>query len=199
MRTKNVKQAAIRLKESHLIQKQKQIINSGKPIYLEIGAGKGSFIVNSAKENKDILYVAVEKNESICYRILEKQEQLLLSNLVIICADAIDLCTYLKEKSVTKLFLNFSDPWPKKRHHKRRLTYYPFLRLYKKLLTEEGIIKIRTDSKDFFLDTITYLKAENYFVYDIINMSPEVKHMSEYEINKRSNGPIYSLKAKLEA
>lgn len=195
MRVKRIKGAYEKVKTSSYVLQRGQKLVKATEIYLEIGSGKGQFIYNYAKDNPNITFVAVEKYSSVCYRILQKQEEEYLLNLIIINDDAINLLEYLSNNSVSKIFLNFSDPWPKPRHHKRRLTYTKMLELYKKLLTNSGTIYFRTDSFELFNDSIEYFKETKFNIENISLNSSETKYMSEYEELKRLNGPILSLKA----
>ena len=155
--------------------------------------------IPSVLKNPNILYVAVEKYSSICLRILEKQEELLLPNLIIINEDALLLNNYFKKESVDVLYLNFSDPWPKSRYHKRRLTFPTYLKLYKDFLKKDGKILFRTDHLDFFNDSIEYFKDECFSINNISYDSAKLDIMSEYEIAKRVEFKINSLEAKVEA
>lgn len=171
-----------------------QIIKSEKKIKLEIGSGKGRFITMLAKHDPESLYIALEKDINVAYRLLQKQEELMLENLIIISYDALYLEHFFEPKSVDTIYLNFSDPWPKSRHHKRRLTHETFNKIYKKILKKDGVIELRTDHEDFFNDSIDYFRLAGFKVYDIMYESDEIFNMSEYEIKKRVLGPIYSFK-----
>ncbi len=164
-------------------------------IAIEIGSGKGDFITNLAKDYPHTHFIALEKNKYVCYRILEKKESMDLNNLTIVLGDAIDLETYLGEKQVDQIYLNFSDPWPKKRHHKRRLTANTFTPLYLKILDDQGTLQFRTDHEVFFDDSISYLE-KTFELYDINRDLPVSLYMTEYEVKKRKIGPIYQLKGK---
>ncbi len=198
MRTKNVKNSIKTVKSSPLILTEPTIINA-PIIHLEIGAGKGKFIIDKAIKYPDILFIAVEKYSTICLRILQKQEELKLKNLLIINEDAIILKDYLKSNTIDVIYLNFSDPWPKPRHHKKRLTSPNYLNLYKDFLKKDGKILFRTDHLDFFNDSISYLKEEGFSLNNIDYNSKELEIMSEYEILKRKTLKINSLEAKKEA
>ncbi len=164
-------------------------------IELEIGSGKGDFITSLARDHEDKHFIAIERNKYVCYRILEKKEKLSLHNLTIILGDAKDLETYLARKKVNIIYLNFSDPWPKKRHHKRRLTAHSFLPLYEQLLKEDGILQFRTDHLAFFNDSIETISS-TFDVYDISRNLPASDYMTEYEVKKRKIGSIYQLKGR---
>ena len=193
MRQKRVKGVDENLLSLHgVITDIKTITLPNMPIEIEIGSGKGEFITSLAKDHPDVHYIALEKNLSVCYRILEKKELLKINNLTIILGDAAQLLTYLGHTKVRKIYLNFSDPWPKKRHHKRRLTAETFIPLYLQILTPEGILQLRTDHQGLFDDSIDSLSKS----FDIIEINRDLKpsnYMTEYEIKKRLLGPIYQL------
>ncbi|MDY0209989.1 MAG: tRNA (guanosine(46)-N7)-methyltransferase TrmB [Acholeplasma sp.] len=196
MRTKKVKQAKESIETSPLIIKSPKIIQSDLPIVLEIGSGKGKFITELADSNRDKFYVAMERDLNVCYRILEKQEILQLPNLAIIPIDAKDLNLYFKPNSIEKIYLNFSDPWPKARHHKRRLTAKSFLTLYESMLVPNGQLEFRTDHESLFKDSLEYLAASNFVLEWQSNDAPLREAVSEYELKKRDNGPIYGFIAR---
>ncbi|WP_225434854.1 tRNA (guanosine(46)-N7)-methyltransferase TrmB, partial [Limosilactobacillus reuteri] len=109
-----------------------------QPIYIEIGSGMGQFITTLAEQHPEINFVSLEREKSVMYKVLDKVKDKGLTNLKMICNDAIELNEYFKENEVSRIYLNFSDPWPKKRHAKRRLTYRTFLALYEQILKEDG-------------------------------------------------------------
>lgn len=158
-------------------------------VHLEIGSGKGNFITTLALDNKDELFIALEKNISVCYRIIEKKNELNLENLIVVLGDSINLLEYLDKKSVDIIYLNFSDPWPKARHHKRRLTYQPFLNVYKVLLKTNGLIQLRTDHLDFFNDSLEYFE-KNFKKESVDYDYKSDKYFTEYEAKKRKKWKI---------
>ena len=128
-----------------------------QPLYLEIGMGKGQFLYTHASENPTINYLGVEKFDSAIVKALFKLMETPLDNLRLLRADAEYITKLLPEHSVSRIYLNFSDPWPKARHEKRRLTHPRFLARYKELLVEGGEIHFKTDNRDLFdysLETI---------------------------------------------
>ncbi|MDL2292155.1 tRNA (guanosine(46)-N7)-methyltransferase TrmB [Acholeplasma sp. OttesenSCG-928-E16] len=168
--------------------------DENKRVNLEVGSGKGLFITSLARDYKDEIFVAFEKNISVCYRILEKKEAYMLDNLFIVLDDAKHLEEYFHLNQVDCIYLNFSDPWPKSKHHKRRLTNQTFLDSYHNILKDKGLIQFRTDHNELFLDSIEYIK--NSKLFRIINKDEnlkESKYMSEYEIKKRAYGNINQL------
>ncbi|OHE26972.1 MAG: tRNA (guanosine(46)-N7)-methyltransferase TrmB, partial [Tenericutes bacterium GWA2_38_26] len=119
-------------------------------VYLEIGSGKGKFITDIAKDHPSDHYIAMEVNINITYRILEKRNALHINNLTIIHGDAENLLSYIKPDSIDGIYLNFSDPWPKKKHHKRRLTSELFLKRYQIIMKKDAFIQFRTDHLELF-------------------------------------------------
>ena len=133
--------------------KWKKSFGNNNPIYLEIGMGKGKFILKHAMTNPDINYIGCEISDSVIYKAAEKAEG--VSNLLMINKDASLLNDIFEEKEISKIFLNFSDPWPKSRHAKRRLTSESFLSIYKKLLGVDGIVEMKTDNRKLFEYSLT--------------------------------------------
>lgn len=120
------------------------------PLYLEIGTGKGRFITQAAMENSGICYIGIEKYSSVLIRALEKQDELELPNLFFIRADAENILNFFGPQEIDRIYLNFSDPWPKERHAKRRLPSREFLHRYNEILSPEGTIEFKTDNRDLF-------------------------------------------------
>ena len=116
----------------------KSVFENDHPLHLEIGTGKGRFIMQLAQEHPEINYIGIEKYSSVLLRCLEKQEELQLQNLVFIRGDAELLNTYFAEGEIEKIYLNFSDPWPKERHARRRLPSSEYLRRYDRILAREA-------------------------------------------------------------
>lgn len=129
-------------------------LNELDNLYLEIGSGKGDFIVQMAKNNPNLFFLGIEKNITCGGFMAKKLAENELSNAKMIADDAERLLPNLKDKSVNTLFLNFSDPWPKKRHHKRRLTASKFLDEYVRILKDDGKMIFKTDNVDLFNDSI---------------------------------------------
>lgn len=192
MRQKKLKHVDIDLmNELGVITKVKHLDTSNYSVVnLEIGSGKGQFITSLANDNKDELFIALERNINVCYRIIEKKLELKLDNLIVILGDSENLLEYLSENTVNNIFLNFSDPWPKARHHKRRLTYQPFLNIYKKLLVSNGILQLRTDHLDLFNDSLEYFE-NNFNIFDVNRDYKSNEYYTEYEKKKRKIGKIY--------
>ncbi|MCR3905904.1 MAG: tRNA (guanosine(46)-N7)-methyltransferase TrmB [Tenericutes bacterium] len=198
MRQKKIKSATIENLESQgvIVEIQKLKLDNRKR-FLEIGSGKGQFITAKAKDYPDHLWIAMEVNINVCYRILEKKLEMNLDNLVIVHGDAQYLEQYFDYDSVDGLYLNFSDPWPKKRHHKRRLTAPSFLKQYCKILKKDAFIQFRTDHLSLFQDSLEYI--EPYLNIKSVDYDLDVSaYMTEYEEKKRELGPIYQLIGEVE-
>lgn len=143
--------------------KWKSVFNNKNKIYLEIGMGKGSFLIEHARRNKNINYIGFEKYPSVLLNALETIENENLTNIKIICADAykVDEIFY---KEISKLYLNFSDPWPKKRHIKRRLTSDVFLKKYNSIFKGLKVIEQKTDNDELFDFSLESYKLNHYIV-----------------------------------
>lgn len=175
----------------------------GKELQIEIGCGKGNFIIETAKRNPDINFVAVEKVSNIIVLAMERAVKEEVKNIKFMAVDAGELVNLIPENSVSRIYLNFSDPWPKKQNMKRRLTYDDFLEIYKKLLTDDGEIHFKTDNKDLFEFSLgSFNNNAGYTLknisYDLHNSDFKGNIMTEYEKIFSSEGkPIYRLEAKI--
>ena len=127
-----------------------KLFGNDNPIYIEIGMGKGQFIYTLAKMNPNINYVGIEKYSSVLIKAVKKQEEEALPNLMFIRMDAEEIVDVFAKDEVSKIYLNFSDPWPKDRHAKRRLESRQFLGRYNEILKPEGVIEFKTDNSDLF-------------------------------------------------
>ena len=159
---------------------------SKQPLFIEIGMGKGQFITTLAKTNPDINYIGIEKYSSVLIRAIEKQTELELPNLKFIRMDAENINDVFAENEVDGIYLNFSDPWPKDRHAKRRLTSRQFFARYEKLLKPEGKIQFKTDNSALFDFSLEEVEAANFKAtevsYDLHNSEwNEGNVMTEYE------------------
>lgn len=143
--------------------KWKSVFNNKNKIYLEIGMGKGSFLIEHARRNKNVNYIGFEKYPSVLLNALETIENENLTNIKIICADAykVDEIFY---KEISKLYLNFSDPWQKKRHIKRRLTSDVFLKKYNSIFKGLKVIEQKTDNDELFNFSLESYKLNHYIV-----------------------------------
>ena len=133
--------------------KWNQIFGNDNPIHIEIGMGKGQFILALAKRNPDINYIGIERYSSVLLRALEKfdtEEFCELKNIRFICMNAMELSEVFAFGEVKKIYLNFSDPWPKARHARRRLTSTRFFAQYEKVLVADGVVEFKTDNRLLF-------------------------------------------------
>ena len=129
---------------------KEEVFKNDNPVQIEIGMGKGQFIMQLAADNPDINYVGIEKYSSVLLRALQKMELQPLSNLVFIRMDAEDIEDVFDKNEVDKIYLNFSDPWPKDRHAKRRLPSRQFLNRYENILIDHHTIEFKTDNRELF-------------------------------------------------
>ena len=163
MRLRNVKGAGQRiLDDPYTIQTDgaegknyrglwnQNFFHNSSPIHIEIGMGKGKFIIQMAKEHPDTNFIGIEKYSSVLVRALNKREELETDNLLFLRMDAADITEFFAPGEVSKIYLNFSDPWPKDRHAKRRLTSIQHLRLYEHILKKDGCLQLKTDNRPLF-------------------------------------------------
>ena len=155
-----------------------KVFQNNNPIYIEIGMGKGNFIIENAKRYPNINFIGIEKYDSIIAIALKKMDKENLPNLRVIRMDASDI-NKVFHKEVDKIYLNFSDPWPKKRHADRRLTSKLFLEKYEELFKNEKIIEMKTDNRSLFEFSLISLTNYGYQINDI---SLDLHH-SDYEDN----------------
>lgn len=207
MRLRNVKnKQEIMNQATNLILEPKEYNNkwneefgNNNPIYIEIGMGKGDFIIEHAKRFPNINFIGIEKFDSVIVRAIEKVPED-LPNLRLIRMDAKEIDEVF-DKEVERVFLNFSDPWPKKRHHSRRLTSHIFLNKYENIFKNEKEIVQKTDNRDLFEYSVISLSTFGYKIEDISldlhNSNYEDIITTEYEkkfVSKGNN--IYYLVAK---
>ena len=182
--------------------KWRQLFGNPNPIRIEIGMGKGKFIMELAAQNPDVNYVGIERYSSVLLRGLQKREQLELSNIYFIRLDALELAEVFEAGEVERIYLNFSDPWPKDRHAKRRLTSPAFLSVYEKILSDQGQIEFKTDNQDLFAYSLESIPSAGWTITEYtrdLHNSPMVlgNVMTEYETKFSSLGkPICKLIAR---
>lgn len=186
-------------------EKLQNILNTDKKICIEIGMGKGDFISNMAKLNPDNVYIGIELSPQVLalaikkLKRFEEENGISLKNLYFMSFDALNLLDYFNESQIDILYLNFSDPWPKKRHTKRRLTYKDFLENYKKVLKKDGIIEFKTDNRGLFEYSLVSMQnfgMEFIEVYLDLHKTEVFNVETEYEKKFSPFGPIYKLVAK---
>lgn len=127
-----------------------EIFGNDHPIHVEVGSGKGAFITGMAKAHPDINYIGIDIQKSVLSYALDKVLKADLPNIKLLWVDGDQLTSYFEKAELDRLYLNFSDPWPKKRHEKRRLTYKTFLDTYQQILPEQGEIHFKTDNRGLF-------------------------------------------------
>ena len=157
MRLKHIKNAEeIISKSKYLVKSPKEnkgkwnkVFNNDNNIEIEIGTGKGKFIIGKALENPNINFIGIEKYDSPLVSAVKKLEELELDNLKLICLDALEI-EEVFDHEIDKIYLNFSDPWPKKRHTKRRLTSSVFLNKYESLFKNKKRLEMKTDKDDLY-------------------------------------------------
>ena len=179
----------------------KNYFGNNNPIHIEIGMGKGRFLMELAELHPEINYIGIERYTSVLLRAVQKMEEHPLSNVRFLCVDAATLPEIFAEEEVDRIYLNFSDPWPKDRHARRRLTSSEFLSRYDMFLAKEGHLEFKTDNRglfDFSVEEIENspiwnLDAKTYDLHndEIMNVG---NIMTEYEEKFSSKGnPICKL------
>lgn len=170
------------------------IFGNQNPIRIEIGMGKGKFIHAMAKANPDINYVGIEKYSSVLLRAIQKMEEEELPNLKFLRMDAEDIALVFGPGEVDRIYLNFSDPWPKDRHAKRRLPSREFLARYDVILKKGGTLEFKTDNRDLFDFAVEELEPAGWtaevITYDLHSDEKlmEGNIMTEYEEKFSSMG-----------
>ena len=164
-----------------------EVFNNDNPVRIEIGMGKGRFVSTLAQLNPDINYVGIEKYSSVLLRAVEKQDELNLPNLRFIRMDAEAITEVFDRGEVDRIYLNFSDPWPKDRHAKRRLTSRQFFERYNIILKKDGQAEFKTDNRPLFDFSVEEVKEAGWqlraVTYDLHNDAKlcEGNVMTEYE------------------
>ncbi|MEH7106354.1 MULTISPECIES: tRNA (guanosine(46)-N7)-methyltransferase TrmB [Bacillaceae] len=165
--------------------KWQEVFNNQNPLHIEVGTGKGQFLIGMAKANPDINYIGIELFNSVIVVALERLVEAELPNLKLLNVNAADLGKYFAKNDVERVYLNFSDPWPKKRHAKRRLTYRDFLKLYEDVMVDGGEIHFKTDNQGLFESSLMsfseYGLLLKFISLDLHNSDYEGNIMTEYE------------------
>ncbi len=207
MRLRNIKGSKEKVENSKYIinnykeykGKYNNLFGNGNEIHIEIGMGKGKFLLESALNNPNINYIGIEKYDSVLYKAINKIDKYELNNLRLIRCDAKEI-DEIFNKEISKIYLNFSDPWHKDRHHKRRLTSLDFLNLYNSIFKETSKIVMKTDNRNLFEYSI--LTLSNYgYIFDMISLdlhNSNIKNIvtTEYEDKfKKEQKKIYMFEA----
>lgn len=225
MRLRNIPRADSVLKKSPLVIKdelalrgkwRETVFQNSHPLHIEVGMGKGQFILALAKQNPDINYIGIERYSSVLLRAVEKTEpsetqaeisnvsSALPENLRFICMDAAALPEVFAPNEVNRIYLNFSDPWPKARHARRRLTSAEYFERYNRILSADGQVEFKTDNRSLFDFSVEQLEEST--IWEMTACTYDLHHdsamntgniMTEYEEKFSSmNNPICKLIAK---
>lgn len=187
------------IEEKELID-YREIFGNDNPVHLEIGCGKGQFIMEKAKANPDINFIAVEKVKNVIVLAMEKIRNEGITNVRFMAIGAEYLPRYIAPESIELIYLNFSCPYPKKRYARHRLTHSYFLDIYRSLLKDKGEIHQKTDNMHFFEFSIEQFSQSDYLIknvsLDLHNSDFEGNIVTEYEKRFSDLGqPIYRLEA----
>lgn len=174
--------------------KWQEIFGNTHPIHIEVGSGKGAFITGMAKANPNINYIGIDIQKSVLSYALDKVLVADVPNIKLLWVDGSDLTNYFSDGEIDRLYLNFSDPWPKKRHEKRRLTYKSFLDTFKQILPKNGEIHFKTDNRGLFEYSLVsfsqYGMKLNDVWLDLHASDFEGNVMTEYEQKFSSKGQV---------
>lgn len=205
MRVRKKKNCEVRLEKSGDLWIRRPELLKGKwheefgndnPVHIEIGCGKGQFICRMAQKYPETNFVAIEIVRDVMVLAMEKAQPFELSNLRFIIADAVHLDEYFAEGEVSRIYLNFSDPWKKSRQAKRRLTHKNFLDIYKRIISVGDMICFKTDNQKLFEFSLNSFAAEDFkmsdITFDLHASGWEDNVMTEYETKFSELGmPIY--------
>ncbi|BDF06448.1 tRNA (guanosine(46)-N7)-methyltransferase TrmB [[Clostridium] hylemonae] len=161
MRLRNIPRAESVLKACREVVKEPalnrgcwdKVFGNENPVFIEIGMGKGQFLLTMAEQNPDVNFIGIERYSSVLLRAVEKymeRETQAPANIRFICMDAADIADVFAKGEVSGIYLNFSDPWPKARHARRRLTSKEYLSRYDKILASDGVVEFKTDNRGLF-------------------------------------------------
>lgn len=169
------------------------IFTDEKPLYVELGCGKGQFIRGLAVANPDVNFLGFEKSVKVAYRCVKAIDEDSPANFYIVYAGGEVLADVVDANSLARIYLNFSDPWPKPRHYKRRMTHPDFLKIYEKVLISEGELHMKTDNDDLFEYSVEQIEAANWQIHVLtrdLHHSPynDGNIMTEYEERFVSEG-----------
>ena len=180
-----------------------EIFGNDHPIHVEVGSGKGAFVSGIAKANPEINYIGIDIQKSVLSYALDKVLATDVPNIKLLWVDGSDLTDYFEDGEIDRLYLNFSDPWPKKRHEKRRLTYQSFLATYQRILPENGEIHFKTDNRGLFEYSLVSFSQYGMKLKDVwldLHASDfEDNVLTEYEQKFANKGQvIYRVEAAFE-
>ncbi|MFR5716671.1 MAG: tRNA (guanosine(46)-N7)-methyltransferase TrmB [Streptococcus salivarius] len=180
-----------------------ELFGNDNPIHIEVGSGKGAFITGMAQQNPNINYIGIDIQLSVLSYALDKVLASGAENVKLLRVDGSSLTNYFEDGEVDMMYLNFSDPWPKSRHEKRRLTYKTFLDTYKQILPENGEIHFKTDNRGLFEYSLAsfsqYGMVLNKVWLDLHASDYEGNVMTEYERKFSEKGQvIYRVEAQFK-
>ncbi len=180
MRLRHIKGAEQQIAQSPFVVNQpelvkgrwnEEIFHNENPIRMEVGMGKGKFLMELAQIHPEINFIGVERYSSVLLKAIQKMEELKLPNVRFLCEDAGELAEMFEEGEVDRLYLNFSDPWPKDRHAKRRLTSPGFMAVYDKILKADGAVEFKTDNQGLFAYSLEAIPEAGWkidlYTYDL--------------------------------
>lgn len=209
MRLRKIKNADEILKESEKVVQEpysyrgnwKSLFENNNPIHLEIGMGKGKFIIENALKNPNINYLGLERESTVVVKAINKVE-VDIPNLMFICIDADNLYDLFFDGEISQIYLNFSDPWPKNKHVKRRLTYDDKLKVYHKILKDDKSICMKTDNRHLFEYSLQNYTYNQFKIVDLsLNLHQDRNDIitTEYEEKFKKLGKvIYYIEVKNE-
>ncbi|BCJ87031.1 tRNA (guanosine(46)-N7)-methyltransferase TrmB [Effusibacillus dendaii] len=181
-------------------QWREKMFGNDAPLHIELGTGRGRFITTMAAMHPQINYIGIELFPEVIVRVYQKKQQLQVTNLALICMDAANILEVFEDQEVDRIYLNFSDPWPKTKQADKRLTARPFLDKYRQILKRDGEIHFKTDNRDLFDFSLEMMEAAGWqlknVTYDLCNSDFEGNVMTEYEEKFSQRGvPICRLEA----
>lgn len=184
--------------------KWSEIFGNDHPIHIEVGSGKGRFVTGMAAQNPDINYIGIDIQMTVLSYALDKVLESGLPNIKLLQVDGSSLTNYFAPKEIGQVYLNFSDPWPKKRHEKRRLTYKTFLETYETILGDKGEIHFKTDNRGLFEYSLASFSQYGMVLkqvwLDLHAASLEGNVMTEYEEKFSNKGQvIYRVEAQFQS
>lgn len=175
--------------------------NNNNPIHVEFGTGRGKFITTLAKQNPNINYIAMEIKEEVLLKAVEKADEANLKNILFIWGNVNSILDYFDKGEVSRVYVNFCDPWPKTRWSKRRLTHSNYLNKYKEILNDEGEVHFKTDNQDLFEFSLNEIASNDWLLKNIsldLAKNENIENVTtEYEDKFMSQGmKIYRCEAK---
>ncbi|UOE93497.1 tRNA (guanosine(46)-N7)-methyltransferase TrmB [Alkalihalobacillus sp. LMS39] len=180
--------------------KWNEVFGNANPIHIEVGTGKGRFVTGMGKQHQDINYIGIEKYTSVLLTAMERIVESECTNVKLLNEDVVELMEFFDKGEIERVYINFTDPWPKNRHEKRRLTYKDFLRQYEMVMKPSGEVHLKTDNQGLFEYSIESFSSYGMKVQNVslhLHRSDfEENVMTEYEQKFSEKGmPIYRCEA----